>query len=143
MTEYNLTNFLPYQISALAGKLSRGLEKKYNINHQLSIPEWRVLFHLSQSGQIVTNKLLSKVDLHKSRVSRASKRLENSGLINREKNPADKRESFLSLTSEGEKLMAELKPIAVNYNEKLVQILGDEGVAFTEGLKTLLESKDL
>ena len=102
-----------------------------------------MFFHLSQSGQIVTNKLLSKVDLHKSRVSRASKRLENSGLINREKNPADKRESFLSLTSEGEKLMAELKPIAVNYNEKLVQILGDEGVAFTEGLKTLLESKDL
>ncbi len=89
------------------------------------------------------NKLLIKVDLHKSRVSRACKRLENSGLINREKNPRDKREIFLSLTGEGEKLMAELKPIAVGYNKKLIEILGDEGSAFLDGLKTLMESKDL
>ena len=143
MTEYNLTNFLPYQVSALAGKLSRGLERYYNIDHQLTIPEWRVLFHLSQSGMIVTSKLLIRVDLHKSRVSRACQRLEKSGLITKEKNPADKRETFLSLTAEGEKLMAELKPIAVNYNKKLLQILGAEHVAFTEGLKALLESNDL
>lgn len=143
MTEYNLTNFLPYQISALAGKLSRGLEKRYNIDHQLTVPEWRVLFHLSQSGKIATNKLLIKVDLHKSRVSRACKKLETSGLINREKNPADQRETILSLTDEGKKLMADLKPIAVNYNENLIQVLGEEGVAFILGLKTLLESKEI
>lgn len=142
MTEYNLSNFLPYQVSALAGKLSRELEKRYNLDHNLTVPEWRVLFHLSQSGIIKMNKLLIKVDLHKSRVSRACKRLENSGLINRENNPADKRETFLSLTGKGEKLMSELKPIAVQYNEKLIQLLGSEGPAFTKGLKTLLESEE-
>ncbi len=143
MTEYNLSNFLPYQVSALAGKLSRSLEKKYNSDHRLTVPEWRVLFHLAQSGRIITNNLIKKVDLHKSRVSRACQRLEKSGLISREKNPVDKRETFLSLTPEGKKLMNELKPIAVDFNQRLITTLGEDGGAFIQGLKTLLESENI
>ncbi len=141
MENGSLAEFLPYRISALAGKLSRNLHSRYNAIQRLTVPEWRVLFHLEQADTVSVNQLVFKVDLHKSRVSRACNRLEKSGLITRRKNPDDRRQSHLALTREGKELMQRLKPIAMAFNSQLQELLGKDCASFVHNLNALLESE--
>ncbi len=138
--EFDLEHFLPYLMSRLTSRMSRRLERRYGGKYGLSVPEWRILLHLSKTDSIGMNELNLKVEMHKSRVSRAAQKLVRAGYITRHADGNDRRRIGLELTQEGRVLVGELLPLAGQFQSELDSSLGEHRRSFMLGLKTLMES---
>ena len=138
VTAFNLDEFLPYQISVLSRRMSQDLERRYSSRFGLRVPEWRILAHLSQSEPVSVRELKVRVDMHKSRVSRAARRLEEAGLISSGANCADRRLIDLRLTEKGRRMMAEMAPLVNGFQQQLLDRLGRRRDSFRQGLALLL-----
>lgn len=139
MTDFNLDEFLPYRFSVLAQRMSREFEDQYRDRFGIRVAEWRIVAHLSQTGAASMRELERRVDLHKSRVSRAARRLEDAGYVSRTSDPADGRLVELSLTEQGKEMMGELAPLANLYQEELLSRIGNCRRDFNRAVGALLE----
>jgi DNA-binding MarR family transcriptional regulator len=124
-TAFNLDDFLPYRLTVAAGRLSREFSQRYREKFGISIPEWRVVAHLSQSGAVSVREIHARVDMDKSKVSRAAARLEAAGYVEKRVNPADRRLVELRLTERGRAMMAELAVVAEAFQREVLARLGD------------------
>jgi DNA-binding MarR family transcriptional regulator len=140
MTDFDLDGFLPYQINVLAGRLSREFGALYRDRFGISIPEWRVLAHLGQAGRVSVREIYARVDMDKSKVSRAAARLESAGYITKTQSRADRRLVDMALTDKGRALMAELAPIAEAFEAELTGRLGEAAPDFRAAVRRLLET---
>lgn len=138
---FSLADFLPYRLSVLAGRLSREFSARYQDRFGISIPEWRVVAHLSQAGTVSVREIYEMVDMDKSKVSRAAARLEQAGYVEKKVNPQDRRLVELSLTIKGKDMMAELAELANTYQAELEARLA-EAKRFSDNLKRLGEDND-
>lgn len=138
MPGFALDDFLPYRLNVLAGRVSREFATRYRERFGISVPEWRVVAHLSQSGAVSVREIHERVDMDKSKVSRAAARLESAGYVEKRVNPADRRLVELRLTAKGRAMMAELADVADAYSRELKARLGDAN-AFLAEIETLLE----
>lgn len=136
-SEFELSGFLPYRITAAAQRISASLASKYRSVHDLSAAEWRVLVHLRDAGEVSVGKLAQMASLEKSKVSRAAARLAAQGLIVKPENASDRRLIRMSLTDEGHALMAQLLPIAIAYQKRLEALLDEHLTSFEAALDTL------
>lgn len=141
MTDFDLKTFLPYQLAVAASRVSKGFADRYQAEFGLSIPEWRVLAHLAQSGTVSVREIQARVDMDKSKVSRAAARLEAAGLIEKRGNDDDRRLLDLSLTDQGRVMMARITPIARAYEAEVMALLGAQANPFREGLQALTKPK--
>ncbi len=143
MEKFDLNSFLPYQVNVLASRMSRSLEARYRNKFGITVSEWRILVHLyqDQAGLVSTRDIQQRVDMHKSRVSRAAKKLEGSGYIIKRPHPTDRRIINLALTEKGHEIMGEISPIASQYQVDLLASLGELGKPFRDGLNALLEAR--
>ncbi len=133
-----LDEFLPYRVAVLAGRLSREYSRIYQDRFGLSRAEWRVVAHLSQEPAVSVRDIHDRVDMDKSKVSRAAKRLENAGVITKQAHPGDKRLVELALTEKGRAMMAELAPLAQAFQEEMIARLGDDADGFLDGITGLM-----
>ncbi|MBK4216254.1 winged helix-turn-helix transcriptional regulator [Paracoccus caeni] len=138
MTPFALNDFLPYRLAVAASRVSRAFERRYMAEAGLSVSEWRVLAHLSQESEVSVREIQARVDMEKSKVSRAATRLEEQGLITKVVNQTDRRLVSLSLTQKGHEVMEKLIPLANRFNADLQRILGPESKAFHASLDRLL-----
>ncbi len=135
----DLDRFLPYQVSLLAARLSAALSRVYAERFGISIPEWRVIAHLSQHRKVSVREVQARVGMDKSKVSRAAARLETAGLVEKRVNPGDRRLVELSLTRKGRRLFAEIAPLALAFEADLVAALPPaEAEAFRTAVAALL-----
>ena len=58
----DLDRFLPYLVNVLASRLSRELAAIYEAQFGVSIPEWRLIAHLAQNGNISVREIHERVD---------------------------------------------------------------------------------
>jgi len=123
---FDLDDFLPYRLAVLAGRISREFQVAYQEAHGLSRAEWRVLAHLSQETAVSIREIHVRVDMDKSKVSRAATRLEQAGLVTKRVHDLDKRLIELSLTDRGIAIMAGLAPVADAYQAELLARLGPD-----------------
>ena len=142
MAGFALDGFLPYQLAVVARRVSQDYAARYQEKFDISIPEWRVVAHLSQEGAVSVREIHRRVDMDKSKVSRAASRLEENGFIAKRTHPTDGRLVELTLTDRGQAMIAELTPIAQDYEAEVMRLLGTQGPAFREALDTLLASED-
>lgn len=133
-----LNEFLPYRLSVAATEVSRQFAARYAAEAGLTIPEWRVLAHLAQSGAVSVRDITLKVNLDKSIVSRAATRLEQVGLVGKSEHDNDRRLVALQLTDAGQALMEQLSGIAEKFQQELRALLGPDANAFEDGLERLL-----
>lgn len=141
--ELDLHHFLPYQVSVLAARLSAALSRVYAERFGISIPEWRVIAHLSQHRKVSVREVQGRVGMDKSKVSRAAARLETAGLVEKRVNPGDRRLVELSLTRKGRRLFAEIAPLALAFEADLVAALPPaEAEAFRSAVAALLVHTD-
>ncbi|TYO91473.1 MarR family winged helix-turn-helix transcriptional regulator [Oceanicella actignis] len=141
MTEFILDDFLPYRLAVLASAASRKLAAIYGAEHGISIPEWRVLCHLSQVEQVSVREIHGRVDMDKSKVSRAAARLAAAGYVRKAPDPEDRRLVALSLTPAGRRLMDEIAPKALAFERRMRAALApEEAAAFDRALDKLLAS---
>ncbi|PRX35462.1 DNA-binding transcriptional regulator, MarR family [Meinhardsimonia xiamenensis] len=139
MTRFVLDDFLPYQLAVLAERTSREFSALYRERFGISIPEWRVVAHLSQAGTVSVREIHARVAMDKSKVSRAAARLEAAGYITKTVDPRDRRLVALSLTEKGRAMMEEIAPLAEAFQAEFLARLGARAEDFREALAVLLE----
>jgi DNA-binding MarR family transcriptional regulator len=139
VTDFDLASFLPYQLAVVASRVSRGFADRYRAEFGLTIPEWRVLAHLAQAGTVSVREIQARVDMDKSKVSRAAARLEAAGLVEKRGNEGDRRLLDMRLTPQGQALFARIVPIAREYEAEVLRSLGPLSPDFRAALKRLLE----
>ena len=142
LTRFDLTEFLPYQLAVAAARVSRAFAKRYRSDFGLSIPEWRVLAHLAQEGAVSVREIHARVDMDKSKVSRAAARLEASGHIEKRPHAEDRRLVDLRLTPAGRDLVTRILPIANRYQDELLALLGEDGAALRRALVRIMEAQE-
>ena len=135
----DLDRFIPYLVNVLASRLSRELAKVYEARFGISIPEWRVVAHLSQHEDVSIREIHDRVDMDKAKVSRAAARLEAVGLVEKAVNEDDRRLVALRLTQKGRRLFGEIEPLALAYErEALAALTPEESAAFQSTLGKLI-----
>ena len=138
MSTFILDDFLPYQLAVAASRASREFSAIYRDRFGIGIAEWRVVAHLSQADAVSVREIHVRVDMDKSRVSRAAKRLQDAGYVRKVVNPSDRRLVELSLTAKGRAMMDEIAPLAAAFERDLANRLGAEAEAFRAGLGALM-----
>jgi DNA-binding MarR family transcriptional regulator len=96
---------------------------------------------LAQSDAVSVREIHARVDMDKSKVSRAAARLEAAGLIEKRENPEDRRLLDMRLTAKGGALIARIVPIADAYQAELMALLGPDAESFQTGLHRLYEDR--
>ncbi|MFT4014573.1 MAG: MarR family transcriptional regulator [Paracoccus sp. (in: a-proteobacteria)] len=123
---FDLDSFLPYRLSVAAAQVSRRFAALYEAEAGLTVPEWRVLAHLANSGPVSVRDINARVSLDKSMVSRAATRLEKAGYLRKSVHDTDQRLVELELTDSGRALMWRLGRIAEAFQAELMQDLGED-----------------
>ncbi len=141
--EFDLEYFTPYRLTVAAQLLSEQLAHQYRTQFGISVPEWRVLVHLTHSGNASVRDIEARVAMEKSKVSRAASRLETAGYIIKRVNENDRRLVQLSLTKKGDELMKRLLPLAREFQKALEAKLGDSFAGLEAGLQQLLSDATL
>ncbi len=113
-SEYQLSGFLPYQLSIASNAVSGLIAERYRTRFGLKIMEWRVMAVLgdAEAGRLTQRDLTEVTLMDKVAVNRACKVLEERGLIQRVQNEKDGRSHLLRLTGEGEAIHREVMPLA-------------------------------
>lgn len=139
-----LDRFLPYLINVLASRVSRSLGETYGARFGISIAEWRVIAHLAGQDRISVREIYERVDLDKSKISRAAARLEAAGLIEKRVAAADRRLVELRLSRKGRRLFQQIEPLALDYEKQLLSALDpQERKAFVAAMDRLLRAAAL
>ncbi|MFV0543681.1 MAG: MarR family winged helix-turn-helix transcriptional regulator [Marinicella pacifica] len=113
-------HFIPYQLSALSLKISKGLSKHYRSRFNISVPEWRVLVILNNHPDITAKTIAEHTQMDKVPISRALKLLNEKNYIVQKAHSDDARATINRLSDRGEDLMAVVIPDAVKYEESLL-----------------------
>ena len=140
---FDLTQFTPYKLALAAQLLSEALARQYRQRFGISIPDWRVLVHLSHSGGASVRDIETSVVMEKSKVSRAASRLEGRGLVAKRPHPEDKRLVHLSLTDAGQAMVAEILPLAQKLQARIEADLGAGFDDFAAALDVLVDKYNL
>lgn len=124
MSDFILENFLPYQLSLLANRISKDFSKEYISRFKLNNAEWRIIAHLSQENEAISiREIYSKVDLEKSKVSRAVSRLSSREILTKTVSLKDRRLVDLKLTKNGKKIIENMAKVAKDFeSEVLIKI---------------------
>ena len=124
MSDFILENFLPYQLSLLANRISKDFSKEYISRFKLNNAEWRIIAHLSQENKAISiREIYSKVDLEKSKVSRAVSRLSSREILTKTVSLKDRRLVDLKLTKNGKKIIENMAKVAKDFeSEVLIKI---------------------
>lgn len=121
---FRLEDFLPYQLSVTANRVSRLFAKHYSESFGLSIPEWRVLSVVGRFGTISPSSVSEWTGMDKVKVSRAAAALVHRGLLRQVQDPTDGRARVLSLTRKGTKTHEGVVPLARKLEASLVAGMG-------------------
>lgn len=140
MPGFILEDFLAYQMAVLSNRLSDGFSRRYRDKFGISVPEWRLVAHLSQAAKISIREVYQQVEMDKSMASRAAARLVKAGYVSKRVNPADRRLVELSLTAKGRAMAAEIGPQALDFEAEVLACLPDgERDAFRKAIRILME----
>lgn len=116
----HLDKFLPYRLSVLSNTVSGAIATAYFLNFGLSIPEWRVMAVLAANPGLSAAEVTARTAMDKVAVSRAVAALLSAGRLRRTMATADRRRTHLGLTPAGERVYAQVVPLALEYERSLV-----------------------
>ncbi len=118
-TDFDLRDFLPYALNQAAEATSLAFQKQYRQRYGMLRTEWRVLFHLGRYGAMTAKEICDRASLHKTKVSRAVRALEQKRFLTRAPQETDRRHEALALTKQGEVVFRELYEAARAYDTAL------------------------
>ena len=138
--ELILEDFLPYRLSITSHTVSTNIARVYEKRFGVSIPEWRVIAILGRYPGLSAVEVADRTLMDKVAVSRAVTKLIKNGRIDREFADADRRRSILNLSEEGRKVHNEIAPLALEFEQELVEDISEEDYEkFNATLEQLLE----
>ena len=138
---FDLEAFLPYRLNRAAEVVSLRFAAQYRTRYEMTRPEWRTLAALGTYGRMTATQIGANAAMHKTKVSRAVRALEDRRWLRRHENVHDRREEHLELTALGRRHFVEMVEMARAYERELAALLGTEGLSFIEKGLDVLEMK--
>jgi len=136
----SLDRFVPYRLSVLANTVSAALSGAYARRFGLTVPEWRVIAVLARAPGLSAAEVAARTAMDKVAVSRAVASLARGGRVRRAQATRDRRRSVLTLTSRGRSVYRRIVPLALAYEQRLLEALSaDEQDQFGKLLARLLD----
>jgi len=126
MIKLELENFLPYRLNRIASVVSKEFRSIYGHHHDLTIPEWRILATLGQFEEMSAKEIGLHSSMHKTKVSRAVRALEERRWLQRRESDQDRREEILTLTALGRRTYNDIVPRAVAFEQRILTSLGSD-----------------
>src|SRR5690606_32922784 len=124
-----LNEFVPYLLSITSNAVSGRIALEYRQRFGLSVPEWRGMAVLGDSGPLTQRELTRLTLMDKVAVNRACRVLEERGLAYRRPNAQDGRSHHLDLTESGTRMRDEIMPLALEMERRLFSTFTPEEVA--------------
>jgi DNA-binding MarR family transcriptional regulator len=122
--DFDLESFLPYLLNQAAEATSRAFAQVYRAEYGMTRTQWRVLANLGRFGAMTAAEICRLSHVEKTKVSRAVAILEGRGLLLRGRHGEDRRAETLSLTPEGRDVFGQLGALALGYDRRLRERLG-------------------
>lgn len=115
------------QSAMLASKITKALDGQLSI-HGISFSEYLILYHLSQApGQVLPRITLAELTcLSASGITRLIRPMIKIGLVEKQANPRDARQSLVALSTAGRRIYDETTVSVDNYSKKRVSLLNKE-----------------
>ncbi|HEB96383.1 MAG TPA: MarR family transcriptional regulator [Sedimenticola thiotaurini] len=136
-----LERFMPYRLSVLSIAISRGISELYSERFGISIMEWRVIAVLGNYQPLSSSDICRHTSMDKVQVSRAVAGLSRSGLVLRRTDSGDRRRSLLRLSARGQRVYRKIVPLALEWEQKLMQALSPREQALFDRLLQKLEQR--
>jgi DNA-binding MarR family transcriptional regulator len=133
-----LDEFLPYRLSITSNAVSKTIAQAYDKRFGLSIPEWRIVAVLSEINSGTQQDLVARTLMDKVAVSRAAQSLVKRGLIKRRPDSDDGRARRLTLSAAGAALYCRIAPVALDYEQRLLERFRNDQIANLNEMLTLL-----
>lgn len=140
-TDIRLDEYIPFRLSILSRAVSQSLAKQYSRYFNITIPEWRVLAVLASQQPLTAHEMGDRTNLDKVKMSRAINRMLATGLLEKEKDPHDKRRTLLRVSAGGWAIYRRIVPIALAHQAELLSVLSPEEQAMLTTLINKLHAK--
>jgi DNA-binding MarR family transcriptional regulator len=115
-----LDDYLPYRLSVAANAVSELIARAYVDRFGLTVPQWRLMAVLGEQSPLTQQALCARTVMDKVTVMRAARGLLQRRLLRRAPNTEDGRSHRLSLSATGERMYAEVAPLALRYETLLL-----------------------
>lgn len=112
-------------IHVLSGEISRAFYPAVEARYGISLPEWRVMLTLAHRPGASAVDIVALWGMDKMAASRAVRRLEQAGYLERQADAGDRRRQVLFLTGEGKKLYRKIEPAATARYREIIAELGE------------------
>lgn len=113
VSKLELDEYLPYQVAVTGYMVSSRIIAEYNQKFGLKVAEWRIVVVLGEGKPLTQRALVDLTLLDKVTINRATKILEDRGVVERRAHDQDGRSHLLNLTPKGENVYAQLVPQAL------------------------------
>ena len=120
MPQLDLDRYIPFFLSSVGNKLSRGASRTYLKAFGVGVNEWRLLANLTVRGNASAGEICQASGIDKAAASRAVTRLEQLGCIVATEDPADGRSRTLTLTEAGQALHDRIIVVALQREAALL-----------------------
>jgi DNA-binding MarR family transcriptional regulator len=141
LQKLDLDGFVPYRLSVLSNRVSSAIAHEYSERFGLSIPEWRIMAVLGQSGGLSSRAVAERTAMDKVQVSRAAANLVETGRVQKKVDADDGRIARLSLTPKGRAIYDEIVPLALHLEEVLLGALTAQERATFDKLMAKLDDR--
>lgn len=125
--QFDLERFLPYRLNRAAEWVSLSFAQEYRARYGMTRPEWRTLAALGSLTRVTATEIGQHSGMHKTKVSRAVRALEERRWLRRHQSDDDRRVEYLELTPNGISSYRELVKVARSYEDSLLKLLGQTG----------------
>ena len=139
--DFKLETFLPYRLNQAAERVSQRFAAQYRDRYRMTRPEWRALAALGSYGRMTATEIGANSSMHKTKVSRAVRALEEKRWLKRSEDMSDRRIEHLELTPAGKRIYGEMVALAHAYEEELAMLLGASDLRQLEAGLAAVEAK--
>ncbi len=129
-----LEQFLPYRLSILSNRVSRAIAARYAAEFDLTIPEWRVMALLGRHDEMTASGIADATEMDKVAISRAVAKLVAARRVISTADPNDARRQLLKLSAQGARIYAEIAPVALECERRLLSALSSTEKAMLDRL---------
>lgn len=119
--EFNLHDFLPYQVRVFYNDVSMSIANIYSKEHKLSKSDWRTMVNLWPDNSLSARNIVDVSSMDKVSVSRAVARMTKRKLLNQEKDEKDGRVVLLTLSEQGKLICDDIIRKAQKVEAKMIE----------------------
>ncbi len=139
---YSIQSSTGYWVTLLARAIDADFEKRLAV-HQVTRASWAILSAIQHHGKTTPAALASFIRIDRASITRHLDRIEEQGLVIRDRSSSDRRSVNLKLTPKGERLVPELAAESFVTNAKFTAGLGQSEIETMQAvIRKMLSNSD-